>query len=262
MTLSVAICGTTDVVNSRIGTALRAARVRAGWTREALAYHSGVSWSAIAQIESGRRKDVRLSSLSALADALEVSVDHLIGTAAAAVTPHLFEHRVLVYRSDEEFMAATVPYLEEGFDQSDRLLVVTTEAKTELLHDVLGDRSAHVEFADWAEWYRSPTNALRRYGEYVKQQVTAGAVWIRVVAEAAWAGDSDDEIAAWTRYESLVNLAFASSPATILCTYDERAFPSHVVADSHTTHPEIVCGIEATASARYRSPEDLLLQAR
>ena len=57
--------------------ALRAARARAGWSRETLAHHSGVSWSAIAQIESGRRRDVRLSSLSALADALGVSVDEL-----------------------------------------------------------------------------------------------------------------------------------------------------------------------------------------
>ena len=55
---------------SRIGESLKAARERLGWSREALAYHSGVSWSAIAQIESGRRKDVRLSSLSALAEAL------------------------------------------------------------------------------------------------------------------------------------------------------------------------------------------------
>ena len=60
------------MVSSRLGESLKAARARAGWSREALAYHSGVSWSAIAQIESGRRNDVRLSSLSALAEALGV----------------------------------------------------------------------------------------------------------------------------------------------------------------------------------------------
>jgi transcriptional regulator with XRE-family HTH domain len=246
-------------VDSRIGTSLRAARTRAGLSREALAYHSGVSWSAIAQIESGRRKDIRLSSLSALADALEVSVDHLIGTAAAAVPPPLFEHRVLLYGSDEEFIAAAIPYLDEGIERSERLLAVTTDAKTELLRAALGERSGHVEFASWAEWYRSPKDALRNYHEFVKQQVTAGAVWIRVVAEAAWSAESDAEIAAWTRYESLVNLAFASSPTTILCTYDEQAFPASVVSGAHSTHPEIVSGTDATASVGYRRPEDLLL---
>jgi transcriptional regulator with XRE-family HTH domain len=246
-------------MDSHVGASLRAARARAGWSREALAYHSGVSCAAIAQIESGRRKDVRLSSLSALADALAVSVDHLIGTAAAAMPPQLFEHQVLMYGSDEEFLAGTIPFLDEGIEHSDRLLAITTKARTKLLRDALGTRSGQVEFASWAAWYRSPQAALRRYGEFVKDQVADGAVWIRVVAEAAWAGDTDAEIAAWTRYESLVNLAFASSPATILCTYDERTFPASVVADAHTTHPEIVCGDAATASARYQRPEDLLL---
>jgi transcriptional regulator with XRE-family HTH domain len=246
-------------VDSRIGASLRAARTRAGWSREALAYHSGVSWSAIAQIESGRRKDIRLTSLSALADALEVSVDHLIGTAAAATPPQLFEHQVLIYSSDEAFLAAAIPFLDEGIEQSDCLLAVTTEAKTTLLRDELGERSGNVEFADWVEWYRSPKHALRRYGEFVKQKVTSGAVWIRVVAEAGWASQTDADIAKWTRYESLINLAFASAPATILCTYDELAFHPSVVAGAHCTHPEIVRGTDATTSKEYRQPEDLLL---
>jgi hypothetical protein len=218
-----------------------------------------VSWSAIAQIEAGRRRDIRLTSLSALADALEVSVDHLIGTAAAASPPQLFEHQVLIYGSDEEFLAGATPFLDEGIEQSNRLLAITTEAKTALLRSELGERGGYVEFADWAEWYRSPQNALRRYGELVKEQVTAGAVWIRVVAEAAWAGETDADVTAWNRYESLVNLALASSPATILCTYDERSFSPSALADAHCTHPEIVSGNDATPSASYRRPEDLLL---
>ena len=245
---------------SRIAETLKAARERLGWSREVLAYHSGVSWSAISQIESGRRKDVRLTSLSALADALGMSVDYLIGSAAAATAPQLFEHRVLTYGSDEEFIAAVIPFLEEGMKQSHSVALVMTEAKQALVRDALGDRSGLVEFADWADWYRSPKEALRRYGELVKQKVELGAVWIRVVAEAAW-DCTDREIDTWTRYESLVNLAFASSPATILCTYDERAFPDEVLADALRTHPEVACGRETTASVSYRGPEDLLLGA-
>ncbi len=113
---------------SRIGDSLRAARMRLGWSRETLAHHSGVSWSAIAQIESGRRKDVRLSSLSALADALGVSVDHLIGT-AAATAPQPFDHRLLTYGSDEDFLAAAIPFLAEGMERSESLLAVTTECE-------------------------------------------------------------------------------------------------------------------------------------
>ena len=89
----------------------------------------------------------------------------------------------------------------------------------------------------------------------------AGASWIRVVGEAGWSGHTDDDIAMWTRYESLVNLAFASSPATIMCTYDEQAFPVEVVANAHRTHPQLAHGSGATASPVYREPEDFLLDA-
>jgi DNA-binding XRE family transcriptional regulator len=62
-----------------IAVVLRRAREGRGWSREDLAHHSGVSYAAIAQIETGRRTDVRLRSLVALADALGVTVDALLG---------------------------------------------------------------------------------------------------------------------------------------------------------------------------------------
>jgi transcriptional regulator with XRE-family HTH domain len=248
------------MVVSRIGECLKAARERLGWSREALAFHSGVSWSAIAQIESGRRKDVRLSSLTALADALDISVDYLVGT-AATTKPHLLEHRVLPYGSDEEFTSGAVPFLVEGIEQSHCVLALTTPPKTALLRETLGDRCEHVEFADWTDWYRSPQESLRRYGEFVTEKFKGGAIWIRVVAEAGWSDQSDAEIAAWTRYESIVNLAFASSPATIICTYDQREFSEQAIADACHTHPVIAGPAAVAASPTYRGPEDFLLDA-
>jgi transcriptional regulator with XRE-family HTH domain len=228
-----------------------------GWSREALAYHSGVSGAAIAQIESGRRRDVRLSTLAALAAALGVSVDYLAGTPTA--TPPLFQHRVVTYGSDDAFVAAASPFLSDGVEESHSLLAVTTPAKEALLRDSLGDRADCVEFADWETWYGSPRDALDHYGAFVSQKTEAGAVWIRVVAEAAWADDTEAKITEWSRYESLVNLVFASSPATILCTYDERTFPGEVLACAHQTHPELVHGHDASPSGAYRAPEDFLL---
>ncbi|HEY0518568.1 MAG TPA: MEDS domain-containing protein [Ilumatobacteraceae bacterium] len=247
--------------SSRIAANLTAARVRLGWSRETLAHHSGVSWSAIVQIESGRRKDVRLSSLSALANALGVSVDYMIGSAAAATTPQLFEHRALTYRTDEEFTAGAVPFLEEGIEQSHCVIAVLTEHKAALLRSSLGDRAAVVEFADWPDWYSSPANAVKRYGEVLKQNVESGAVWIRVVAEAAWHGCTDAEMVAWARYESLVNVMFAASPVTIMCTYDERASPDFI-HNALLTHPQLTAGPNTGASPSYRQPEDFLLDAR
>lgn len=244
--------------SSRIGESLKAARARAGWSREALAYHSGLSWSAIAQIESGRRQDVRLSSLSALAAALRVSVDYLMGT--AAMSPQLLEHRVLAYQSDEAFLAAAVPFLAEGMERSHSLLAVTTPAQIGLLRETLDDRSKHVDFADSVDWYRSPREAVSRYRAYLTQKFDAGAAWVRVVGELPLAEKSEAEVTAWTRYESLVNLAFASSPVSLVCPYDVTSLPAAVVADASRTHPEVTHGSEVTASPMYRAPEDFLVE--
>jgi transcriptional regulator with XRE-family HTH domain len=249
-------CG---VASSRIGESLRAARTRAGWSREELAYHSGVSWAAIAQIESGRRRDVRLSSLSALADALEVRVDQLIGS-RAAITHKPLDHRVLTYGSDEDFLAAAVPFLIEGIERSDGLLAVTTGGQAELLRDTLGDGSEHIEFADSVDWYGSPRGASDGYRAFVKQKFEAGAPWVRIVGEPVWSGRSEAEITAWTRYESLLNLTLASMPATIVCPYDTRSVPSNIVASASRTHPQIARGSDATPSPLYRDAADFLLE--
>jgi transcriptional regulator with XRE-family HTH domain len=238
---------------------LKTARARLGWSREALAFHSGVSWSAIAQIESGRRKDVRLSSLSALANALGVSIDYLVGS-SAGLTPHLFEHRLLTYSTVEEYVEGAAPFITEGLEQAHPVLVVAMPAQIALLRETLGDGADDVEFADAAEWYRSLAGALNGYRSFVKEKLEAGAAWIRVVGHPIWAGRSDVETAAWFRYESLVNLAFAAAPATIVCTYDTSAFSEEVIAVARVTHPVAHGGV-FDESITYRETEDFLLES-
>jgi transcriptional regulator with XRE-family HTH domain len=239
---------------------LKAARGRLGWSREALAFHSGVSWSAIAQIESGRRRDLRLTSLSALAGALGVSTDYLIGIPAAGGAPNHFEHRVLCYGSDDEFLAAALPFLAAGLQQSQCVVAIATEPKVRLVQEALGESAGQIEFSGWDESYRSPAEALGLYRDLVNQRFAEGATWVRVLGEAAWAGESDAEIAAWTRYESLVNLAFASSPVTFMCTYDERLFSPERIEDARRTHPLLVDAGGVAASPAYREPADFLLE--
>ena len=139
------------------------------------------------------------------------------------------------------------------------MLAVTTPAVTAALRDTLVDHRERIVFADWADWYRSPHEALQRYVAFLEEQTNAGVLWITVVAEAGWSGQSEEQIAAWTRYESLVNLAFASSPATVVCTYDERLHSPEAIAEASQTHPEILHGEVAVTSEAYLTPADFLL---
>src|SRR5260370_9858562 len=219
--------GRGSMARSRVGASLRSARERAGWSREALADRSGLSWAAIAQIESGRRQEVRLGTLVALSNAREVSVDYLVGS-QATVTPRLLAHRVLIYSSNDDFLSSAGPFLVDGIERADCVLVVTSLWQIALLHDALGDNAANVTFRDSSEWYRTPNDALSNYRGFVQERYEQGAQWIRVIGEPVWAGRSDAEVIDWTRYESMINLALASAPATFMCPYDARSVPDPV----------------------------------
>ena len=245
------------MASSRVGQSLKSARQRLGWNRETLAYHSGLSCAAITQIESGRRQEVRASSLVALASALGVSVDYLVG-GAATVAPALLRHRILEYGSDDEYLATTIPYLMEGIARSDCVLTVTAKRHMTLVRDALGDNAQHVEFRDAADWYSSLRDAASGYRTFVRERFERGAPWVRIIAEPVWTGRRETQLAEWFRYESIINLAFASSPATIVCSYDTRSLPGGVLANARRTHPE-VAGADVATSSSYTNPEDFLL---
>jgi transcriptional regulator with XRE-family HTH domain len=247
------------VAPSRIGRSVRSARERAGWSRETLAHHSGLSWAAISQIESGRRQEVRLSSLVALARALRVSVDYLVGD---TLTPTLLGHRAVIYGSDDEYVTSTVPFLVEGVTRSDCVVAVTSKRHIGLLRDALEGEASQVEFLDAAEWYRSLDGASNGYRTLLRERFERGAPWIRIVGEPVWIEWSEAQLTSLARYESLINLSLAASPATIVCTYDARAVPESVLTGARHTHPEVAQAGDVAANAAFREPEDFLLNLR
>jgi transcriptional regulator with XRE-family HTH domain len=246
--------------DSGIGARVKAARERLAWSREALAFHSEISWSGVAQIESGRRRNLRPGTLTALAGALGVTVDYLLGGGPAS--PAMLEHRAFLYGTDEELLEVAGPFLAEGVERSEALLAVTSRPNIELLSNHLGPDASHVEFAEAASWYESPAAALEAYKNFSTDRLAAGAAWIRIVGEPgpAWAGRSDSEIRLWNRYESVVNLVFAAWPVTLLCAYDERSVQPEIAGQARHTHPHMI-GQEAGAdSPDYVDPGGFVLE--
>jgi transcriptional regulator with XRE-family HTH domain len=245
---------------TEIGERLRASRERRGWTKEELAVHSGISWSAITQIESGRRPNARPSTLSALTDALGVSLDYLVrGTTSP--TPML-EHRALIYDSDEALLEVAGHFMEEGGNRGEALLAVTSKAKIGLLRRRLGPVAKSIEFVEMARWYASPVRALHGIREFCDRSLEGGAPWVRVVGEPDWEGRSDSEVEQWTRYESLLNLVFAASAVSILCPYDARTLDPKIVRAAHMTHPHADGETGKVRSPDYVDPGTFVLDTR
>jgi transcriptional regulator with XRE-family HTH domain len=241
-----------------IGPRVRAARARLGWTREALAFHSGVSWSAIAQVESGRRTNLRPSTLAALSRPLGVTIDYLVDGSASR--PTMLNHSAFPYRSDDQFRATAGPFLAEGIERSEALLAVTTAPNIELLHEHLGKDARRVEFVEASDFYGTPVAALEGYRAFSEASVKAGAAWVRVVGEPVWPGRSESEIRLWTRYESLFNLLFAASPLTVICPYDERSVAPEIVKQARLTHPHTIGDGGTSPSPDYTDPGQFVLE--
>ncbi|MFD5630819.1 anti-sigma factor RsbA family regulatory protein [Streptomyces sp. NPDC127072] len=169
--------------------------------------------------------------------------------------PHL-THQGLIYGSDEAFLTEMTPFCLDGLEADDAVLAVTTEHNIGLLRQTLGDAAREVEFVDADDWYDTPGRTLGAYYRYVEQRTTGGRHrQVRVIGEPVWHGRDPLETAEWTRYESVINVAFALCPAWIVCPYDTRALPDDVVADARRTHPELVSGHSAGASHHYAAPD-------
>src|SRR4051812_3402394 len=205
---------------ARLAAAVRGARERRGWSRETLAHHSGLSWSAISQIETGRRADIRLSSLGALASALDISLDYLTG---ADPRRGLMTHEACLYESVDGLAECATTFVRDGLSRDYALLVVTSSTAQRLIKDMLGSDEKAVVFRDATEWYTTPTDATRGYQAFIRDAHAGGAPWAGVIGEPVWAGRSAPEVEAWTRYESIVNLAFATWPVSLMCPYDVNA---------------------------------------
>jgi transcriptional regulator with XRE-family HTH domain len=242
-----------------IGGRVRAARARRGWNREALAVHSGISWSAIVQIESGRRTNLRATTLSALADALGVSVDYLV--CGAGSSSLMLEHQALIYTSDEGLLKPAGGFIRDAASRGDGVLAVTTPAKIEQLRRHLGSAAEAVQFVDSAAWYSTPGAALDGYRKFCDDNVKRGAPWVSVLGEPVWDGKSDSEVEQWTRYESLLNLVFAASPVSILCPYDARTLDPEIVKAVQLTHPHTTEANGPLDSPDYSDPGTFLLDS-
>jgi transcriptional regulator with XRE-family HTH domain len=112
------------------GSRVRRERERRRWSREELAYRAGVSFGGLTQMETGRRRDVRVSSLVGLARALEVPLDRLLGLPAAA---SLLDHAAVHYRSDGDLRQVIAPFVAEGLAGGDSVLAVVSPAAAQIV---------------------------------------------------------------------------------------------------------------------------------
>jgi transcriptional regulator with XRE-family HTH domain len=250
---------TEETARGTIGGRLKAARLRLAWSREALAYNAGLSWSAIEQIESGRRNNLTLKTLSGLSGALGVPIDYLVRGFAAP--PRLLKHLALFYDGDDGFASAACAFVVEGIEREEAVLVVTSEAHIDLLKGAAAEEANRIQFAEASHWYELPVPAMMAFRAFIEDALAQGHHWARIIAEPVqWSGSSES-IGLLDRCESVINLAFGSAPATILCPYNAQSIDERVVSDMKRIHPEVLEGNALIENPLYQDPSAFVIKS-
>lgn len=162
-------------------------------------------------------------------------------------------HQALVYSSEEEFLAAAVPYISDGIEAGERVLAVTTTANVDALTKTLDGELDEIDLRAAEQWYRTPGQTLLAYQRYVNEHGSENRR-VRIVGEPVWDGRSAAAVREWARYESVINVAFDGSPTRVLCPYDARVLAAPILEHADCTHPEIVTGPHTRRSPGFLEP--------
>jgi anti-sigma regulatory factor (Ser/Thr protein kinase) len=158
-----------------------------------------------------------------------------------------FHHEAFFYEDADEFLAGTVPFLEDGLEAGEPALVAVGAARRRALEAELAGTADKIRFVDMEELGRNPARIIPVWRQFVDEHGGSDRP-IRGIGEPVWPGRTEAEIDECQRHESLLNHAFWEGPAwRLLCPYDsarlhdavlEAARHSHTVVSGNWTRAE------------------------
>ena len=164
-------------------------------------------------------------------------------------------HEVGFYRSDAEFGALIVPFVEEGVAAGQPVIISYDERKASLLRSWLYDPGAVAFIAD-SSLYATPARAIASYWQIFERLTAAGATQIRIAGDVPHEGNGG-RFAGWDRYESAASTVWDQFPVWSRCLYDASTAAPSVLDVAARTHPRIVLPYgQHLANSRYQDLAD------
>jgi anti-sigma regulatory factor (Ser/Thr protein kinase) len=148
-----------------------------------------------------------------------------------------FRHEAVFYAGEGEFAAATLPFIREGVEADEAVLVAVSESKIQALRGELGRDADQVAFTDMEQLGRNPARIIPAWRDFVDRCNGEGRGF-RGIGEPIWPGRSAAETVECHHHESLLNLAFAGKTDwQLLCPYDSAGLEDEVLQDAEHNHP-------------------------
>jgi anti-sigma regulatory factor (Ser/Thr protein kinase) len=160
-----------------------------------------------------------------------------------------FRHEALLYSGPGGFIDGTVPFLRQGAEAGDAMLVVVDAARIAWLREALGSDADAVTFADMSQVGANPARIIPAWRSFVDAHPGR---CLRGIGEPVSAQRTAAELVECQRHEALLNLAFADAAGfTLLCPYDLESLAPEVIEKAHHSHPVLVRDGAESPSASY-----------
>jgi anti-sigma regulatory factor (Ser/Thr protein kinase) len=143
-----------------------------------------------------------------------------------------FRHEAAFYRDAAGYRSAVLPFVREGLDRAEAVLVAVPDPAAKLIREGLDGQ--RVAYADMTELGRNPGRVISAIWDFAGRYPGRP---VRFVSELAWPGRSDAEIGEVAVHEAMLNVAFAGGPVALLCPYDTGLLAPAVIAGAGLTHP-------------------------
>jgi anti-sigma regulatory factor (Ser/Thr protein kinase) len=162
-----------------------------------------------------------------------------------------FSHEALFYDDVPAFLDGTVPFIVEGVEAGDAVMVAVDGAKGDALRAALPGVNSHVTILDMKELGRNPGRIISAWATFVTEHASRGRR-VRGIGEPIWHGRSPAEIVECQRHEALLNVAFADRrDFLLLCPYDRTLLHDAVLAEAGCSHRVLNQDGEKVPSAAY-----------
>lgn len=184
-------------------------------------------------------------------------------TARAAVEgDNHFDHRAAVYTSTNEMFEVLSPFILQGVDQRERVMLVMSDHLLHRTRAMLGPTADRTEAIRAEDVYAHPAQMYADYCAMLDAHTRSTAQPLRIIAEQTIAGRNAQEIAELRRVEAACNTTLAFANAQILCLYDAVTAPAEALDGVPVTHPTVLADGAVLASPAYTDPSRYLLDQR
>src|SRR5215467_14219691 len=157
-------------------------------------------------------------------------------------------HVAYLYDDERDYLSYLSAFALAGLRNAEPVFIAVPGRKAALLRERLGAESHLLRYGAIAETGRNPARLIPELKAFIDEH---RGQRVRYVSEAIWPGRSAAELCEATRHEALMNLAFASSPATIVCPYDAGGLTPSVVGGAERTHPAFLRNGRTQSAAGY-----------